>query len=120
MRLPYAAALLVVMGTAQAATSITFAKGEPSPDLQTTQCLPPDDKCTDLQGAKVDVSDEGCHKGRADSKSISFSEVDESQALCLEKFKNDDCKGSGVRQDFKPDSESMSQHLECGTKTWRS
>jgi hypothetical protein len=96
------------MGTAQAATSITFAKGEPSPYCRDTQCLPTDDKCADVQGAKVDVSDKGCHKGRAASKSISFSEVDGSQALCLEKFDNDDCKGASMRQDFKPDSESTS------------
>jgi hypothetical protein len=74
-----------------------------------TSCLPADDECTDFQGDQVDVSDKGCHKGRAESKFLSFSGVGDSKDYCLVKFNNDDCEGSGMRQDVSTDSKGKSQ-----------
>jgi hypothetical protein len=74
-----------------------------------TSCLPADDKCTDFQGDQVDVSDKGCHGGRVESKSLSFSGVEDSKEYCLVKFDNDDCGGLGMRQDVSTDSKGKSQ-----------
>jgi hypothetical protein len=62
----------------------------------------------------VSHSDKGCHKGRAESKSLSFSGIVASQKLCLVKFDNDDCDGSGVRQDV---SVSLEGELHVINKT---
>jgi hypothetical protein len=78
--------------------------------------LPTDDKCTEFQGDKVSHSDKGCHKGRAESKSLSFSGIVASQKLCLVKFDNDDCDGFGTRQDVNVSLEGE-LHVTDGTRT---
>jgi hypothetical protein len=75
---------------------------------------PTDDKCTEFQGDKVSHSDKGCHKGRAESKSLSLSGVVASQKLCLVRFDNDDCNGSGIRQDI---SVSLEGELHVTNRT---
>jgi hypothetical protein len=62
----------------------------------------------------VSHSDKGCHKGRAESKSLSFSDVAATQKLCLVKFDNDDCDGSGIRQDVSISVEGE-LHVTDGT-----